>query len=175
MGTQGVNGKASILVYDLRRQTEEPLVTLQGHNTTVNSVIFKLPEAMPNTSSYAAGGSTNQTTMATNENTGSHGQLKTLEQIHEEAKRKVEMRKKQKRENPNETVISDKQSVTGKPPSKSQLGPHPTTSQSILTLLKKEAPPLQPSRAQSFLQPNVDDVDMNFDGNRLAMDDLAQE
>ena len=134
MGTQGVNGKASILVYDLRRQTEEPLVTLQGHNTTVNSVIFKLPEAMPNTSSYAAGGSTNQTTMATNENTGSHGQLKTLEQIHEEAKRKVEMRKKQKRENPNETVISDKQSVTGKPPSKSQLGPHPSTSQSILTL-----------------------------------------
>jgi hypothetical protein len=82
-------------------------------------VLFKLPEVTLNTSSYAVGSSTNQTTMATNENTGSHGQLKTLEQIHEEAKRKVEMRKKQKRENPNETVITDKQSATSKPPSKS--------------------------------------------------------
>ena len=45
--------------------------------------------------------------------------MKTLEQIHEEAKRKVEMRKKLKRENPNETMITDKQSVTSKPASKS--------------------------------------------------------
>ena len=39
---------------------------------------------------------------------GSKGQFKTIEQIREEAKRNVEMKKKPKKENPNESVISER-------------------------------------------------------------------
>ncbi len=59
--------------------------------------------------------------MTTSSEGGSQSQMKTLEQIREEARRNVEMKKKQaKKENPSEeSMISERASIQSvKPPSK---------------------------------------------------------
>lgn len=45
VGTQGKSG--NIFIYDLRASPTTPFATLTGHNSTVNSLLFKLADPVP--------------------------------------------------------------------------------------------------------------------------------
>jgi len=94
VGTQGKNPK--ILVYDLRKQSDHPITVLDGgHSQSINSLTFKLSDIVMNKPSTPSLQHTSSNTTLATENSSS---LKTLEQIKEEARKNVELKKKQLRE-----------------------------------------------------------------------------
>ena len=68
VGTQGKH--ASVLIYDLRTQTDQPLASLQGHPSTVNALAFSHEDTKAVSARPSA---------AASEQPASASQIKTME------------------------------------------------------------------------------------------------